>query len=246
MSTTLSTIIDHSTTVRELVGRYPQTRRVFEESGIDYCCGGAQTLQEAARSRGLEYSTLAASLTQALQSPSDPVKAAKDWYSAPLTELIDHIVGVHHAYLKKNLPRVRFLAQKVLAAHGLNHGEMLRQVDKLTAELNAELSSHLEKEEQVLFPYIAAAAAPDRQAGPQLLPPFGSVHNPIRQMEHEHDAAGEHLAKLREVTDNYNLPADACPTFRALYEELQQMEADLHEHIHLENNILFPRAIAAS
>ncbi len=245
MSTTLSPTIDVSTTVRELVGRYPQTRRVFEESGIDYCCGGGQTLLDAARSRGIEYSALAASLTEALQSQPDPAKAGRDWYSAPLVELIDHIVSVHHGYLKKNLPRVRSLAQKVLAAHGESHGEMLRRVDDLTAELNAELSSHLEKEEQVLFPYIVAAEAPARKSGPQLLPPFGSIENPIRQMEHEHDDAGENLAGLRKVTDNYTLPPDACPTFRALYDELQQMEADLHEHIHLENNILFPRAIGS-
>ena len=131
----------------------------------------------------------------------------------------------------------------VLKAHAAHHGDVLRQVQALFDALNAELSSHLMKEEQVLFPYIVALEMHFRDGTAKPQAPFGSARNPIRQMEHEHESAGQALAKLREVTNNYTLPPDACPTFKAMYEELQRMEADLHQHIHLENNILFPRAI---
>lgn len=160
-----------------------------------------------------------------------------------MAELVNHIVTVHDGYLKMALPRLRSLVPKVLTAHGAQHGEMLRQVHDLFAALDTELSSHLMKEEQVLFPYITAIEAPTQKKAPRPPAPFGSARNPIRQMEHEHENAGETLARLREVTDGYALPSDACPTFSAMYEELQRLESDLHEHIHLENNILFPRAI---
>ena len=134
------------------------------------------------------------------------------------------------------------LVQKVLQAHDAHHGAMLRQVQSLYAELDAELSSHLLKEEQVLFPYIVSAEAHVREGAEKPVARFGSVRNPIQQMETEHEAAGRALTKLREVTADYELPADACPTFAALYAGLEELETDLHQHIHLENNILFPRA----
>ena len=163
--------------------------------------------------------------------------------AAPLGELIDHIVATHHGYMKTALPRLRVFVPTVLNAHGEHHGDVLGRVQDLFNALDAEISSHLMKEEQVLFPYLAALEAHAREGKP--LPPacFGSARYPIRQMEHEHESAGQALAQLREVTHDYALPADACPTFAAMYEELQRMEADLHQHIHLENNILFPRAI---
>jgi regulator of cell morphogenesis and NO signaling len=237
--------VDGKLTVRDLVGRYPQTRSVFEKYGIDYCCGGGKCLAEAARERGLKLPALVDALEKALQAATDKAEVAdRDWYAAPLGELVHHIVDVHHGYMKTALPRLRSLVPTVLKAHGANHGDVLRQVQNLFNTLDTELSSHLMKEEQVLFPYIEAleTAAREGSAAPQS--PCGSVRNPIRQMEHEHESAGQVLAKLREATHDYALPADACPTFRAMYEELQRMEADLHQHIHLENNILFPRAIA--
>jgi regulator of cell morphogenesis and NO signaling len=175
--------------------------------------------------------------------PSRPQAASdRDWYAAPVGELVDHIVKVHHRYMHEALPRLRMLIQKVLNAHGLHHGDMLRQVQTLYGALDAELSNHLMKEEQILFPYILAAEAHVRDGAEKPVPRFGSVCHPIQQMEHEHEAAGGTLMKLRQVTGNYALPQDACATFAALYEALEQMEADLHQHIHLENNILFPRA----
>jgi len=146
--------------------------------------------------------------------------------------------------MKEALPRLRELVGKVLHAHGAHHGDMLRQVQDLYDALDTELTNHLRKEEEVLFPYIVAAEA-HRQGGPKgPAACFGSVGNPIRQMEREHESAGAVLVQIRKLTGGYALPDDACPTFRALYEELERMEEDLHQHIHLENNILFPKTIA--
>jgi regulator of cell morphogenesis and NO signaling len=236
--------VDGKMTVRDLVGRYPQTRSVFEKHGIDYCCGGGKCLTDVANEHGLKLPTLLDALGKTLQAGPGKAEATdKDWYAARLGELVSHIVEVHHGYMKTALPRLRSLVPTVLKAHGAHHGDVLRQVQDLFNALDAELSSHLMKEEQVLFPYFAAVEAHVREGAPKPQAPFGSARNPIRRMEHEHESAGVTLAKLREVTHDYALPADACPTFRAMYEELQRMEADLHQHIHLENNILFPRAI---
>jgi regulator of cell morphogenesis and NO signaling len=236
--------IEGQMTIRDLVGRYPQTRPVFEKHGIDYCCGGSKCLAEAAGERGLKLPALVGALEEALQAaPSEAQGADKDWYAAPLGELVSHIVEAHHGYLKAALPRLRSLVPTVLKAHGAHHGELLRQVQDLVTALDAELSTHLMKEEHMLFPYIVAAEARDQEGAAKPPAAFGSVRNPIRQMEHEHESAGQVLQKLREVTHDYALPSDACPTFTAMYDELQRLEADLHQHIHLENNILFPRAI---
>ena len=236
--------VNETTTVRELVGRYPQTRPVFEKHGIDYCCGGGKSLIDASRGRDLAFPALVDALKASLHLVSDkPEAAEKDWYAAPLGELISHIVETHHGYMKTALPWLRSLTPMVLKAHGESHGDVLRQVQDLFKGLDAEITSHLFKEENVLFPYIAALERHVREGSPRPQPPFGTAINPIRQMEHEHENAGAALAKLREATNNYALPADACPTFVAMYEELQRMEADLHQHIHLENNILFPRTI---
>lgn len=245
-ASSMSIQIDGSTTVRELVGRYPQTRKVFERHGIDYCCGGGECLAEAAEESQAALPDLIRDIDAALRAASTTTATAeKDWYEAPLHELIDHILQVHHAYMHEALPRIGGLVRKVLHAHQAHHGDMLRQVQDLYNALDTELTSHLRKEEEVLFPYIVAAEA-HRQGGPEAAEAcFESVGNPIRQMEIEHESAGEVLVQIRKATGNYALPEDACPTFRALYEELERMEEDLHQHIHLENNILFPRAITA-
>lgn len=236
--------VDEKTTVRVLVGRYPQTRPVFEKHGIDYCCGGGKPLADAARQCGQELPKLIDALKEAIDRPtSNAEMVEKDWYAAPLGELVRHIVDEHHAYMKAALPRLRSLISAVLKAHAAQHGDMLRQVQAIFNDLDDEISSHLMKEEQVLFPYITALQMHVQGDSPQPQACFGSARYPIQQMEHEHESAGQALAKLHEVTYDYALPADACPTFRAMYEELQRMEADLHQHIHLENNILFPRVI---
>ncbi len=236
--------IDGKTTVRDLVGRYPQTRPVFEKHGIDYCCGGGKCLADVANEHGLKLPALVDALGKTLQAePGKAEATGKDWHAAPLGELVSHIIETHHGYMKTALPRLGALVPTVIKAHATHHGDVLRQVQALFDALNAELSSHLMKEEQVLFPYIVALEMHVRDGAARPRAPFGSARNPIRQMEREHESAGHALAQFREVTNNYTLPPDACPTFKAMYEELQRIEADLHQHIHLENNILFPRAI---
>jgi regulator of cell morphogenesis and NO signaling len=238
--------IDGNTTVREIVGRYPQTRKTFEQHNIDYCCGGGRSLAEVAQEKRVALPDLARDIEATLVgSSTGTASAERDWYAASLRELSDHILRVHHVYMHEALPRIKELVRKVLNAHRAHHGDMLRQVSDLFDALDAELTNHLRKEEEVLFPYIVAAEAYRRGGAQEPSACFGSVGNPIRQMEAEHESAGEVLEQIRKVTNDYTLPADACPTFRALYEELERMEADLHQHIHLENNILFPRAIAA-
>jgi regulator of cell morphogenesis and NO signaling len=235
--------IDANTTVRELAGRYPQCRHVFAQHQIDYYCGGSQTLDQAAHNSGTDLSALLAALREKLHAaPSQPAPGRRDWYAAPLPELVEYIVQVHHNYMKAAIPRIEGLLRKVVHAHGANHGKMLSALETQFQVLADDVGSHLIKEEQILFPYIAATAAGD--GGERPVACFGSLRNPIGQMEHEHDVLGRVLETMRQITGGYSLPADACPTFAALYDELMRMEADLHEHIHLENNILFPRAIA--
>jgi len=235
-----------NTTVRELAGRYPQTRMIFERYGIDYCCGGGKCLAEAAQESHAALPDLVRDIETALVARSTKTATAeKDWYEAPLHELVDHILQVHHAYMKEALPRLTELMRNVVHAHGARHGTMLRQVQELYSALATELGSHLLKEEEVLFPSIVAAEAhrQERPEGPAAH--IGSAGSLIGQMEGEHERAGAVLARIRKVTGGYVLPDDACPTFRALYEELEHLEEDLHQHIHLENNILFPRASTA-
>ena len=239
----MTTQVTNTTTVRELVGHYPQTRQVFERYGIDYCCGGGVSLAVAAKGHNVELPELRRELEQALENPpSAVVETERDWYAEPLGLLVDHIVQTHHAYLNQALPRLRHLLATVLKAHQAHHGSMLQEAWRLFSSLDDELRSHLMKEERILFPYIVAIEAAARKGVTPSPASCGSVGNPIRQMEHEHDSAGRVLEALRQTTADYTLPADACPTFAALYDGLLQLEADLHQHIHLENNILFPRA----
>lgn len=215
----------------------PQAAKVFEQLQIDYCCGGDIPLSEACGKKALSASDVVQRLQQAASDPTrEPVQ---NWLAAPLTELCDHIQQTHHGYLREQLPRLEALIDKVVAAHGANHVE-LGELQSVFASLRAELEPHMMKEEQVLFPAIRQM---ERAANrPQL--PFGTAANPIRMMEHEHDIAGNALAKMRELTNNYLVPDDACNSYRVMLEALNTLEQDLHQHIHKENNILFPRTLA--
>ncbi len=237
--------IEKTTTVRDLVVAHPEIRPVLESLAIDYCCGGAKTLEQAAEVAGQDLDRIIQAIEQALTEAQDTARTSeRDWQKATLTELVDHIEATHHQYVQKALPRLGELFAKVLKAHGTRHGETLTQLQSTFKALRSEIEMHLMKEEQILFPYIRQMEASLEQTG--TVPPMhcGSVQNPIRQMEVEHDSAGEALARMRSITNDYTLPADACATFRALYDGLRKFEADLHEHIHKENNILFPRAVA--
>jgi regulator of cell morphogenesis and NO signaling len=225
-----------SKTVREIALENPGATRVFEQLGIDYCCGGQKPLEEACAAADLSLEEVLAKIeTQACTSGTG---TGPDWQKESLARLIGHINGTHHVFVRSESARILALLEKVCGVHGGNHPELL-QVQAAFAALTDELSNHLMKEEQILFPYILGA---EQGAAPHAC--FGSVQNPIRMMMFEHDNAGNVLRELRRLTGDYAAPADACISYQTLYQALSGFEADLHQHIHLENNILFPRAIA--
>jgi len=234
--------IKKTATVRELLRIYPNTRRVFERFGVDYCCGGGRDLKSAADQAKVPVETLMMALASELEAPVPGQQPERDWNALTATELVEHILERHHAFMKEQLPRVDGLLDKVLKVH-VAHRQMLTALQKTFHELNDEIEDHLLKEENILFPLILQWDDHANGKCPAPVAHCGTVRNPIRKMEYEHDSAGSALARLRELTGNYMPPADACPTFRALYEGLQAIEADLHQHIHLENNYLFPKAV---
>jgi regulator of cell morphogenesis and NO signaling len=226
------TTVTATETVGEIVAANPSSARLFERYGIDYCCGGNRPLVEVCAEKGLNVEEFSHELTAA-----DEPAAERDWRLAPLAGLIDHIVGKHHHYLWNELPEIERKINKVLAAHGERHGEALAALHEVFYGLRAELSDHMMKEERILFPMIR-----NMEATARLAMPAGAIQHPIRMMEHEHASAGQALADMRALTNDFRPPADACNTFRVLYRQLEELEKDLHVHIHLENNILFPRA----
>lgn len=231
------TELDLNTTVGEWVARHPQTSRLFESLQIDYCCGGGKPLAQACQDRQLNPQQVVLQLEQAVQC--EDVEPAEDWLHAPLATLCDHIEQTHHAYLHTELPRLAQMIAKLVAVHGQAHPE-LSQLEHVFAELRGELEPHMFKEERVLFPAIRQL----EQSDDKPVFPFGTLANPIRVMLGDHDDAGAALSQIRQVTNEFDVPEDACNTYRATLDGLAQLEADLHQHIHKENNILFPRAQA--
>jgi regulator of cell morphogenesis and NO signaling len=225
-------------TVRELALENPRATRVFEQYRIDYCCGGGRPLPDACRMAGVAVEEVLAAIGREMPGGVEE----RDWSSARLAELMDHIRDTHHEYTRQAIERIPRLLEKVVNAHGANHPEVLRE-QAVFGGLAAELATHLMKEEMVLFPYIARMEEARLSGEPVLPPPFGTVGNPIRMMEHEHDDAGSALRELRALSNDYTAPSDACTTFRTLYSALAEFEQDLHRHIHLENNVLHPRAL---
>ncbi|MBK9305029.1 MAG: iron-sulfur cluster repair di-iron protein [bacterium] len=230
-------------TVAELVIKYPVLRETLERLGIDYCCGGKKPLAAAVADAGRDWTAVRAELQAALAAAADGAPPA-DWNAAALGALVDHILQKHHVFTRTQLLRLDGLLDKVQNAHGAHHGSVLADLRRVFDGLRAELDAHLMKEEQILFPAIMGIDAFMSGRGERPAIHCGSVGHPIRQMEHEHDGAGQALVAMRRITADYRLPADACQTYCALYDGLQALEADLHEHIHLENNILFPRSVA--
>ena len=221
-------------TVGELVSERPGRSRVFEAYGIDYCCGGKKLLPEACAKKNVAVEEVLRELAQADAVQEDTV----DYSVMALDELVDHIVATHHAYLAEELPRLEAMSVKVAEAHGESDAR-LRELAQVVESLSSELRSHMMKEEKILFPIIHQLMHADT------LPPMhcGALANPIRVMEIEHDAAGGALESMRRLTDGYAPPEWACNTYRALLDGIHDLELDLHQHIHKENNILFPRAL---
>jgi regulator of cell morphogenesis and NO signaling len=225
-------------TVRELALQVQGATRVFERAGIDYCCGGGRTLLDACGVAGVSPDEMLSALRSLEERPAG---AELEFTTMSLTELAGHIVETHHLFTTLELARLGHLLDKVRSKHEGNHPEVA-DVASAFARLRADLIPHMFREEKVLFPYIVAMDAAKRTGGKAPVPPFGTVRNPIRTMMAEHETAGDLLAELRAATAGFAPPPDACMTFRALYDGLHDLEKDLHQHIHLENNILFPRA----
>ena len=228
-------------TVRDVALELPQATRVFEKLKIDYCCGGDKPLGEACATAGVEVANLEQMLSEAAQTEVQG-NGSFDLQKATLSELVGHILDKHHVYTKEEMARLEPLIDKVIAAHGENHPE-LQGIGGLFQQLCADLKPHMFKEEQILFPYIIEMERSAVENRPAPFAPFGTVNNPVRMMMMEHDTVGELLRQLRALSANYSVPADGCFSYHTLYQALEAFEQDLHQHIHLENNILFPRAI---
>ncbi len=225
-------------TVREIALEQPSSIRVFERYGIDYCCGGRKPLSEACAARSVEVDAVIAELEAADGKAESAGEAAEE----SLAGLCAQIVATHHAYVKRELPRLTGLAAKVVNRHGETHLE-LPVIAATLARLGEDLLQHQAKEEIVLFPYISKLERAVVEGGPKPQGCFGSVASPIAMMTREHDDAGILLGVMRDKSGQFTAPAGACPTYHAFYDGLRELEQDLHQHIHLENNVLFPRAV---
>lgn len=234
--------ITPDTRVAEIATGNPATIRIFQHFGIDFCCGGKRPLHEVCAEKQMTFGELRTALENADAPGTTGASTGIPAADAPLAELVRFIVDQYHADLRAELPRLGQMAAKVLDAHGARYPEMLPALASTFREMRQEVEEHMMKEERVLFPYVERLEA--LAASGEGLPAssFGSIRAPIGMMEHEHETVGRALARLRELTGGYVPPADACNTFRGLYHGLAELEKELHEHIHLENNVLFPRA----
>jgi len=231
--------LSSETKVKDIVLSDRKAKRILEDAGVDYCCGGAKSLHQAC----MHTDVPAEEILKRLRENSEQVDPGETvWVSAPLADLTRHIREKHHQYVREAIPRVRTLLEKVKAKHRDNHPE-ITDIQMLFIEVGQEMIMHMQKEEQILFPYIDAVERSANEKKPLEAPFFGTVRNPIQAMMSEHDSAGELVRQIRKASSEYTPPADACTSYQALYQDLRQFEDDLHQHVHLENNILFPRAV---
>ena len=226
-------------TIGQIAAKDLRKAKVFKKYGLDFCCGGKKTLTEACLEKGLDVTRIEVELEQADAIPAGRALPYLDW---SLDFLAEYIVQTHHSYVKATLPQLVGYAEKVARVHGGRHPELL-EVKKLVGEVNGEMTSHMVKEERILFPYIKSIVQQESTGVVARQEHFGTVQNPINMMEMEHEFVGSAMEKLREVTNGYTLPQDACASYSLLYHILDEFENDLHLHVHLENNILFPKAI---
>lgn len=226
-------------TVREIVQTQASSTRVFERFGIEYCCGGGERLIEACASTGVDVDAVIAALEAV---PHNENLQAKDWTKEPLAKLTEHIVRAHHVYCKRELPHLLGLAAKVVNAHGGRNPELAVIQSKLT-QLADKLIDHLAEEEYVVFPIIEELERKEAREGVGRDNSPISISSPLAQLIEEHENAGVLLAQIRSLSRDFVTPEYACTTYNEFFDELREFERDLHRHVHLENNILFPRAI---
>lgn len=230
--------ISKERTVASYVTQNIKTAHVFKKHGIDFCCGGGISLDKACIKAGVDLSIL----EKDLLATEENIPRNLNFNSWDLDFLSDHIINFHHAYVEESIPLLFQYAAKVAQVHG-KHNKELIEIQSLFSQVATELSAHLKKEELVLFPFIKKLVKAERENSPAPAAPFGSVDNPIKMMEAEHEEAGEIMKKISQLSNNYTPPEHACNTYRAFYAKLDEFEQDLHQHIHLENNILFPKAL---
>lgn len=226
--------INQQSIVGELVAEDYRTASVFKSHGIDFCCNGNRSIQAACEKKHLDTEAVIKELHQVAAVQGDQ---NVDYQSWPLDLLADYIEKKHHRYVAKRIGDITPFLNKVARVHGDHHPELL-QVEYLFAASASELTEHMKKEEMILFPYVRRMLSGDQSSAP-----FGTVQNPIGVMMNEHDNEGERFRKIAALTNNYTPPADACNTYRVTLAMLKEFEEDLHLHIHLENNILFPKAV---
>jgi len=224
------------TRVNEIALSNSAARRVLEDAGVDYCCGGGKSLRDACLHAGVTTDEILKRLRQnsELTGPGDT-----EWAKASLADLTRHIRERHHQYVRDSIPRVGALLAKTRERHGAKH-HGIGEIEKLFGDVAREMTAHMQKEEQILFPYIDALERSASGNGSVEPPFFQTVRNPIHAMMKEHDSAGELVRQIRKASNEYKAPADSCTSYQATYQELRQFEEDLHLHVHLENNILFP------
>lgn len=222
--------------VGKIVAEFPQAAEIFKKYKIDFCCGGDKQLAVAAKELNLDEKSVLEELNQVytLMAKQDNWSEEVDWRQQSLSQLVNHIINKHHLYLQQEMPLISELITKILRVHGANHSE-LRKIHNLFHVLKLELDQHLIKEEEILFPLIKEY---EKNPSSQLL---ANVQKQIDTIENEHEQAGDIIKELRQITNDYTLPADACTSYRLAYQKLEEMESDLFQHIHLENNILHPR-----
>ncbi len=213
-----------------------RTAQVFTKYGIDFCCKGGISVTDACEKNGVSLDKLLIDLEHTLES-----NGSTDYRNFGLSQLIDHIITQHHQYVENTIPPLKAYLTKLSMVHGERHPELHAIKEEFFAAADA-LTMHMKKEELVLFPYVKAMEEADKNSYNLSQPHFGHIDNPIAMMEHEHDTEGERFRKISALSDGYQAPRDGCQTYRVAFAMLQEFEGDLHTHIHLENNILFPKA----
>jgi regulator of cell morphogenesis and NO signaling len=226
-------------TLGEIATKELRKAEIFKKYGLDFCCGGKKTVRQACADKGIDATKVEEELLHTEIAAVTRPLPYNDW---SLDFLADYIVNTHHSYVTKSLPELRTYATKVAKVHGSHHPELI-PVSHLVEDINQELTEHMVKEENVLFPFIKQLVAAKKNGVPMQQAGFGTVQNPINMMEHEHEEVGRNLEKIRTLTNNYALPEDACASYKLFFKMLEEFESDLFIHIHLENNILFPKAL---
>lgn len=230
---------DNNITIGAIVAQDFRTAAVFSKYGIDFCCKGHRTLQEVCEKKAIDQVVLGAELETVIDSHSEQSIDYKSW---PLDLLTDYIEKTHHRYIEEKTPVLIQFLNKLCKVHGERHPELF-EVNRLFTQSATDLAAHMKKEELILFPFIRKMVTVQLQQQYIDPPHFGTVENPVAMMKEEHDAEGERFRQISVLTDNYSPPVDACNTYRVTFAMLEEFESDLHRHIHIENNILFPKAI---